>query len=608
MKSKIEKGIPNIYLACNPLLGDMDTDKLKLFQSKQSAWSDLSVEMLEFSGGTYDRSDILQNILQIDNDVDVMFRRCETWPIAMHKDIIEHIPGTGIYCHLNVTHFPKLQEQFPTVKRGDKVYLSAAMFRQYYLERDDIVHADIIFEIPRCLDDLGDMVGKASYVRMFHGQQPIDVIHYIPCEDSKEYPKYSFPCGDSRISSEFGLIPKSRDDGDPEIDWRLSFTHLENKIVKEIWSINDHIAYTLFKCIIKTHVAMPSYLKSYHLKLCMFLTQMQIPGVSRLSFCQRLLILLDFLLYSVTKGFLPHPFMHHRTVKNYFENIPNEKLKILGDKIYGFRKKMKELPDDLGLYKEKPTEESLKKERVYLLCLATVAEIEIDIRNYKFRELKELFLDQETYLYMFESYLYKSLDKLCLDDHTLVHMALNDSNFLRKRYEVMLCNLRLSLFDGEFFGFYDKKSTSLAHKIEERCQIWNKNCSNTLFYQICNKTSVFEMQHMPLAKGFIGNTSIQVICLCPVNNTYGSTFHLFHHTTDFNASQIEKYLDNLHPIRYVRPEKTLTFNLWATRQIYWHNRKSFNKLRCPETDFEIKVCKSIIQSIFVCATGGFYKL
>ena len=162
LKSKIEKGIPNIYLACNPLLGDMDTDKLKLFQSKQSAWSDLGVEMLEFSGGTYDRSDILQNILQIDNDVDVMFRRCETWPIAMHKDIIEHIPGTGIYCHLNVTNFPNLQEQFPTVKRGDKVYLSAAMFRQYYLERDDIVHADIIFEIPKCLDDLGDMVGKAS--------------------------------------------------------------------------------------------------------------------------------------------------------------------------------------------------------------------------------------------------------------------------------------------------------------------------------------------------------------------------------------------------------------------------------------------------------------
>ena len=613
LERKIEKGIPNLHYACNSLLSGMDTDNLKSFQSKLSAL-DSGVGTLEFIGGVFDGSDILQNILLIENDVDVLFRRCEVWPMALHENIIEHISGTGIYCHLNVTNFSNLQEQFPTVKRGEKVYLSAAEFRKSYLESKDTLLADKIFDIPKCLEDLGDMVGKASHVRMFRGQQPIDVIHYIPCEDSKMFPKYSFSCGDCIISSEFGLIPKCREHGDPKIEWQISFTHLENKIIRETWSQNDHAAYTLFKCIIKTHIAIPKYLKSYHLKLCMFLTQQQNPGVSHFNVCQRLLILLDFLLYSVTKGDLPQPFIHQRL--NYFERIPKETLKILEGKIFDFRKNIKTKPDDLGLYKGIPSAESLQKELIYLLCISTVTEIEKDIMKYKFIELKELFLDQETYLFMFESYLFKSFDKLGLKnhpllghkDHTIIHEALNDWNFLSKRYELMLCNLRLSLFNAEFFGF-NEKETSLEEKIDKLCPIWRTFCSNKLYYQVCNNNTVFEMRHIPVEDTCKDDiVSSQVICLCTVDNTYGSTFHLFQHKTDFIDSGSERNRTNLLPIKYIRAEQTLVFNLWATRQIYLHNKKLFSKLRSTVTDFEIQVCKSVIQSIFLCATGGFYKL
>ena len=336
--------------------------------------------------------------------------------------------------------------------------------------------------------------------------------------------------------------------------------------------------------------------------------------MSHFNVCQRLLILLDFLLYSVTKGDLPQPFINQRL--NYFERIPTETLKILEGKIFDFRKNIKTKPDDLGLYKGIPSAESLQKELVYLLCISTVTEIEKDIMKYKFIELKELFLDQETYLFMFESYLFKSFDKLGLKNHpllghkdyNLINKALNDWNILNKRYELMLCNLRLSLFNAEFFGFSDEEM-SLAEKIDKLCPIWRTFCSNKLYYQVCNNNTVFEMRHIPVAdtcKGDIGSS--QVIRLCTVDNTYRSTFHLFQHKTDFIESGSERNRTNLLPIKYIRAEQTLVFNLWATRQIYLHNKNLFSKLRSSVTDFEIQVCKSVIQSIFLCATGGFYKL
>ena len=167
----------------------------------------------------------------------------------------------------------------------------------------------------------------------------------------------------------FHIIPKCRRfKGNPEIEWRISFSAAENIIVS-IWSRYERTLYALFKCIFKRHIGMNKVITSYHLKTIVFWMFDKKPWgknvfenpLRNLKFMPSLILLLDTLLHQISEGYIPLYFVPKI---NLLYGIPGETLAACAKKLSIFRMSLnqQDTPDHLGLYM------SLRKDMQHIGC------------------------------------------------------------------------------------------------------------------------------------------------------------------------------------------------------------------------------------------------
>ena len=249
------------------------------------------------SGSEYDGSAFIQRLFNIQSDHDRMI--CRTCPLTQdeQKRIVRYIPGSSIYCRLDVTEHIRLQVLFPTIKINDRLFLSAKYFRE---SRRETVRSnrDIIGDPVLRTEDIP---GKASEVEYHQGGLQRDAVHCIPCIGwplGIRLPKIKQSSLNEEIQNlfQYHLVPKCSPVGDPNTEWRVSFCVMEHTLIKTTWAREERLTYALFKCLVKRHMRIPEYITTYHLKTIMYFAHDKLKS-GTCSFQTHILAVLDDLLH-----------------------------------------------------------------------------------------------------------------------------------------------------------------------------------------------------------------------------------------------------------------------------------------------------------------------
>ena len=119
------------------------------------------------------------------------------------------------------------------------------------------------------------------------------------------------------------MVTKTSPNGNSELDWRISFSVAEGKLI-ENWTETQHKCYFILKTMLKDKMTTPvETLSSYHLKTVMFWaverltdsTWDQIP----LACC--VLGIIDELIHALLTGDLPHYFIEESNLLEEFEFV-----------------------------------------------------------------------------------------------------------------------------------------------------------------------------------------------------------------------------------------------------------------------------------------------
>ena len=399
LNQMITLGIPHLHLSNHEDLCFLES----VDQSTQSC------------GSHYDGSHILQQILGFKPDYDIMYNTL-VLSETKQKEMIEYIDNNKIFCMIDVTEYQTLHNV--AVKRNGKLYLSTTKFRQKCQSNLSNSAYERIIDTP----------GKASVAAYTKQGLWMDKVYCVGCEGLPKKMKGWFDIkveadvqeANKKINRAFAyhLVPKCQEGGDPEVEWRVSFSYLENFLIKHMWSQKMRSVYTLLKCLIKRHVNMPEIITTYHLKTTMFLNMDVISRQDDIAV--NLLGALDFLMHSFAVGYLQLFFM---TDVNLLQHIPAIMLLEVSHKISQLRKSIHNGPAHLGIYEKQITFQMREDEIIMLIELHATNSIKQDLQKGMFNECCEL-SNPSTILYIWESYLYKALAFVKRSESILVRYAM----------------------------------------------------------------------------------------------------------------------------------------------------------------------------------------
>ena len=208
----------------------------------------------------------------------------------------------------------------------------------------------------------------------------------------------------------FCLIAKCRPKGDPEIEWRISFSFAENFLVSYDWSQRINTLFAVFKLLVHIHVGMSQVISTYTLKTVVFWERERI-GKDTLDrphlFGMCLLGLFDSLLMFTSEGNLPLYFMPS---VNLFENVPSEMLQLAALKLSRFRSRIALQPDHLGMLKDVSSTRPTLNSKFSLARYFAHNNVINEVNEYKFKDLGDLHADPDALLNIYLSYLVSGLN------------------------------------------------------------------------------------------------------------------------------------------------------------------------------------------------------
>lgn len=136
----------------------------------------------------------------------------------------------------------------------------------------------------------------------------------------------------------FHLVPKTCPQGDEELDWRISFSRAEVKLMRAKGLGNRNYCYRIFKMAIKENIMSTcTLLTSYHLKTLLLWASERHPADTwsdeNIAVC--FLGLVDDLLHSLVNGSCPHYFIPEI---NLFANCSTDHLQLIARQVSAIRK------------------------------------------------------------------------------------------------------------------------------------------------------------------------------------------------------------------------------------------------------------------------------
>ena len=440
--------------------------RLGLFTHRNMSFTDGNVMdgFRIYCGSFFDGSAVLQRMIGLGPDVDSMLEICLPIPIRRNDKVIEYCAECPIYCRINVLHSPVLRKAFPGAEKHGTCYLSTRKIRQNIKKYMELTR-DSQLEISGHVFSLVDIPGKASLLQEKGHTNPMDFVLCIPCRGWPQCDelRWADPTIHTflRERGKFHLVPKCRPEGDPELDWRVSFTEMENLMVSQ-WNHDMRTTYALFKCIIKHHVGLSDFITSYHLKTVMLLNQDRMLNYPNLGFGFYLLAVLDHLNHFLAEKCLPMFFCEQ---VNLLKDIPGKVLVEFSQKLSSLRKGLHQMPDNLGLFKSiHPSYEiaSLLVEYASFHMHRCIAKNHLDPIFYE----PGLIADPEVLLYMWESFLYKAKQFVGeREERFVLYAMIHPSSHL----------MRI----GDWSGLYD----SYLRKNRKEVKIEENDKYTTVYYQ-----------------------------------------------------------------------------------------------------------------------------
>ena len=240
--------------------------------------------------------------------------------------------------------------------RDSKYYLSASKFRGeiYRIFYDFKLFSDAVTKEPE-MEDFEMKVaphGPAVQIDETYEDEEDPYLSYdlVPAIKFSGWPKCSQQWVERKrvwppralveeiVQEGFHLVPKTSPQGDEELEWRISFSKAEVKLMKAEGLGNRNYCYRIFKMTIKENITSTcNLLTTYHLKtLLLWASERHPPDTwsdENIAVC--FLGLLDDLLHSLVNFSCPHYFIPEL---NLFANCSTDHLHSLASQVSAIRK------------------------------------------------------------------------------------------------------------------------------------------------------------------------------------------------------------------------------------------------------------------------------
>lgn len=240
--------------------------------------------------------------------------------------------------------------------KDSKYYLSALKFREemYRIFYDLKLFSDAVTKGPE-MEDFEMKVaphGPAVQIDETYEDEEDPFLSYdlVPAIKFSGWPKCSQQWVERKrawppqalveeiVQEGFHLVPKTSLQGDEELEWRMSFSKAEVKLMKAKGLGNRNYCYRIFKMAIKENISSTcNLLTTYHLKTLLLWASERYPPDwwSNENVAGCFLGLLDDLLHSLVNGACPHYFIPEL---NLFANCSTDHLFFLASKVSAIRK------------------------------------------------------------------------------------------------------------------------------------------------------------------------------------------------------------------------------------------------------------------------------
>ena len=260
------------------------------------------------------------------------------------KKCLKISPENPTFAWIDVTHDPLLQQRhaFIILNKGYHSYLAASKAKQLESIQTLIKNEKISFEkkmferkqttpdivwkakpIKDQMTEAGIDMDEDTYRDFNNIMLPLPDIDVVPAIACQGWPntaagslkriekRYGADLAQKMKSYGHHYVAKTRVGGEPDLDWRISFSVAEWTIVDQ-WSDTQRVCHIFLKRMLNNHLDIPAgIVTTYHLKTLMLWEVETKPKEfwSQTYICNCILVILEDLLHAVVLKELPHYFI-----------------------------------------------------------------------------------------------------------------------------------------------------------------------------------------------------------------------------------------------------------------------------------------------------------